>query len=59
LKFVELAKLEKIHMASFLLAAMVHDLGHPGMNNAFLINSSDKIAVRYNDNSILENYHVA
>ena len=42
-----------------LLAAAIHDLGHDGVNNAFHIASSDELAVRYNDISVLENFHVA
>lgn len=42
-----------------LIAAVIHDFEHPGLNNAFQINTSSDLAVRYNDRSVLENYHTA
>ena len=46
-------------MTSFLIASLIHDFKHFGVNNMFLINSQQKLAIRYNDKSVLENYHVA
>lgn len=40
-----------------LIASVIHDFEHPGVNNAFLINSSSQLALRYNDNGVLENFH--
>jgi len=37
----------------------IHDHEHPGVNNVFLVDTLDEIAVRYNDLSVLENHHVA
>jgi len=42
---------------SMLFAAMVHDVGHPGVNNHFLVSSRDPLALCYNDRSVLENLH--
>eukprot|EP00943_MAST-04B_sp_MAST-4B-sp1_P007405 g7405.t1 len=42
-----------------LMAACVHDVGHPGKNNLFLDKTDDELALRYNDQSILENYHIS
>jgi hypothetical protein len=44
---------------SLLIAAASHDVGYPGVNNAFLIASGHPLALTYNDNSPLENMHVA
>jgi hypothetical protein len=42
-----------------LVAAAIHDVGHPGVNNLFLQKTMDPIALRYNDRSCLENMHLA
>lgn len=39
------------------IAALGHDVGHPGLNNAFLVSTNQPIALVYNDNAVLENYH--
>jgi len=41
------------------IAAACHDLNHPGLNNAFLVNIEDPIAILYNDLSVLENTHAS
>ncbi|KAJ3415184.1 Calcium/calmodulin-dependent 3',5'-cyclic nucleotide phosphodiesterase 1B [Chytridiales sp. JEL 0842] len=41
------------------MAAIIHDVDHPGYTNNFLINSYERRAVLYNDKSILENHHLA
>lgn len=42
-----------------LVAALCHDIDHPGLNNTFQINSKSPLAVLYNDLSVLENHHCA
>ena len=44
---------------ALILAAAMHDHNHPGVNNAFLVNTRDDLAVLYNDASVLEMYHLA
>ena len=44
-------------MLSLILACLIHDYDHPGFNNAFLVNTNDPKAIRYNDISVLENHH--
>eukprot|EP00002_Diphylleia_rotans_P016194 TRINITY_DN3149_c0_g1_i3.p1 TRINITY_DN3149_c0_g1~~TRINITY_DN3149_c0_g1_i3.p1 ORF type:complete len:782 (+),score=144.11 TRINITY_DN3149_c0_g1_i3:43-2388(+) len=48
-----------IELFGALLAACVHDYNHPGLNNAFQINTMSTEALIYNDRSVLENYHIA
>lgn len=42
-----------------IVSAVGHDVGHPGVNNAFLVASNNQLAHVYNDKSVLENYHCA
>ena len=42
---------------SMLIGALVHDIGHPGHNNLFEINTCSELACKYNDLSVLEQYH--
>ncbi|KAL7553381.1 hypothetical protein ACHAWF_017532 [Thalassiosira exigua] len=51
--------LESFNVLSILVAALAHDLGHDGYNNAFHQNTSSDLAVTYNGISILENYSAA
>jgi len=48
-----------LDILSIFIAALGHDLGHPGFNNNFQINASTDIAITYNDKSCLENYHAS
>uniref|UniRef100_A0A7S3PNG3 Phosphodiesterase n=1 Tax=Aplanochytrium stocchinoi TaxID=215587 RepID=A0A7S3PNG3_9STRA len=48
----------RYHLA-FIIAALGHDLNHPGNDNSFEINSHSALAESYNHESVLENYHVS
>lgn len=43
----------------YTIAGACHDVGHPGFNSPYLIENRDEISIRYNDISVLENFHVA
>jgi hypothetical protein len=44
---------------ALLVSAVCHDVGHPGYNNTFLVETSHELALLYNDKSPLENMHCA
>lgn len=50
-------KLNPDILFSILISALVHDIGHPGNNNLFEVNTCSELACRYNDLSVLEQYH--
>lgn len=41
------------------MAALAHDIDHPGVTNAFLNNNMEPLSVLYNDSAPLENHHAA
>ena len=41
-----------------MLSVLVHDLGHPGHNNTFEVNTASDRARRFNNASVLENYSI-
>ena len=42
-----------------LLSGAAHDMDHPGTNNAFEVKMKSKLALLYNDQSVLEHHHAA
>lgn len=51
--------LTQLDLLGLLVASLCHDLGHPGVNNAFMTSQDSDIAILYNDQSVLENFHAA
>jgi len=51
--------LTHIEIFGLLTACVCHDLGHFGLNNNYLISVGHELAIRYNDQSVLENFHCA
>jgi len=44
---------------AMVFSAIIHDMGHDGKNNAFHVNVQDHLGLTYNDQSVLEQFHVA
>lgn len=53
------AGLTKPEKFSIIFSSAIHDLAHPGVNNAFLVKTRDTQAVIYNDRSVNENMHAS
>jgi len=41
------------------MGAIAHDVGHPGFNNDYFVKTRHPLAIRYNDNSVLESMHAS
>ncbi|CAG7830830.1 unnamed protein product [Allacma fusca] len=52
-----LNKVTPLEIFSAILAAVTHDLDHPGVNQPFLIATSNHLAALYKNSSVLENHH--
>jgi len=55
----EIINLDKMSICALFLSCICHDYKHPGLNNNFLIETNNSIAINYNDISILENMHIS
>ena len=55
----KIAQTKVLDLLSIFIAALGHDIAHPGLTNTFHINDSTDIAITYNDISVLENYHAS
>ena len=51
--------LEPFDALILLVSAIGHDVGHPGVSNAFLVTLKAPLAQLYNDKSVLEAFHCA
>ena len=49
--------LNALESATSIIAALGHDIGHPGLTNRFIVNNRESLAIQYNDISVLENMH--
>ena len=50
---------EDIVLYAVVFASAMHDFDHFGLSSDYLIRHHDLLAIRYNDRSVLENYHAA
>lgn len=57
--FKKKIKISDFEIICLLVSGLCHDIGHPGFNNSFQINSMSSFALTYNDKSVLENYHAS
>lgn len=48
---------QPLDIFALLMASIGHDVGHPGVNNSFMITTSAPLAILYNDKSVLESFH--
>ncbi len=46
-----------LEICAMLTASLCHDVAHPGRTNKFLVATGDKLALTYNDRSVLEQMH--
>lgn len=51
--------LQPFEALTLLITAIGHDVGHPGVNNGFLVTLNAPLAQLYNDRSVLESFHCA
>ena len=55
----EICETSVLDLLGLVVSAAGHDLGHPGFNNNFHVNSHSELALTYNDISCLENFHTS
>lgn len=55
----QICNLSPMEIFCTVLSGAAHDMDHPGTNNLFEIKTRSKLAILYNDVSVLENHHAA
>lgn len=55
LNIAQILGMNKMEISALLIAALTHDILHPGLNNLFHINTESEIAKKYSGQSVLEN----
>ena len=51
--------LSRVDQMALSVAGLCHDISHFGRTNAYLVETRHELAMRYNDASVLENFHAA
>lgn len=51
--------LNKTQEFSLVFSGLCHDVSHRAKTNAFEVNTMSKLALRYHDQSVLEQHHIA
>lgn len=51
--------LSSMECFALMIAALCHDMDHPGLQNSFLVETKHALATVYNDRSVLENRHIS
>ena len=51
--------MDALDLMSYTLAAAAHDVKHPGVNNAFLVEKRDPLANMYHEDAVLESHSIA
>lgn len=49
--------LNDLDFLACVIAGACHDIGHPGCNNLYLVQTRHPLSLLYNDQSVLENFH--
>jgi hypothetical protein len=59
LQMAKFPAIDREDLFFILISAVVHDVKHPGRNNAFQVNCVSELALDWNDISVLESEHIS